>query len=494
MSQAGLYERLRRLRTAPPLVTVDEPPAARPDPRSPLLGSTSADLASPLASLLPPGAALPALETALLGGTGDGLTLKQRLERLVAVAARGGGARDRVPSSRPAPVPLEELVQGRRVANDLGEFFMVEEDVHLETLHGGVPLSRVHALHPDAPAILTGDPSLAGFSLADAVFLDTETTGLAGGTGTAAFLIGIGYVEGDRFRMRQYFMRDYHEEAALLQGLAEELRRFSRVVTFNGKVFDLPLLESRYRMNRARFPLAQAPHFDLLFPARRLWKARLESCRLQSLEAALLGVRRVGDVPGEEIPAIYFDFVRRRDGRAMARVLDHNRVDVLSLAALAVLACQWVDGAHAEDPRDVYSLGRVFERAQLYERSEEQYRRLIVAEERGAGNGPGLRIPSLLRLAARAKKTGRHDAAVGLWEQAAEAGDWWALRELALHHEHRSRDVDKALDVVGRALAQLDGNPARDLVRVAHDFERRRTRLEGKRRRQTSDVAGDTSA
>jgi uncharacterized protein len=459
VSQTALVDRLRRLRRAP---GVPSPPVAM-------------NAAPP--AVLPADSPLPALETALLGDTGDGLTLKQRLERLVAVASRGRTGALQPHYARPAAVPLEELVQGRRVENELGEFFMVEEDVHLETLHGGVPLSRVHALHADAVAILTGDETLSEFRLQDAVFLDTETTGLAGGSGTAAFLIGIGYVEGDRFRLRQYFMRDYHEEAALLLGLAQDLARFTRVVTYNGKAFDVPLLESRYRMNRSRFALAQAPHLDLLFPARRLWKARLESCRLQSLEAALLGVRRVGDVPGEEIPAIYFDFVRRRDGRAMARVLDHNRVDVLSLAALTVLACQWVQGDHAEDPRDVYSLGRVLERAQLYERSEEQYRRLI-AEESG-----GLRVPSLLRLASRAKKTGRLDTAVTLWEEAAREGDWWALRELALHHEHRARDVDAALDVVERALTRLERDSGGTLLRVAHDFERRRTRLESKRRR-----------
>src|SRR6185295_326430 len=150
---------------------------------------------------------------------------------------------------------------------------------------------RLRALETDAAAVLSGEAELAGFDLSRAAFLDTETTGLAGGTGTAAFLIGLGFVEDERFVVRQYFMRDYHEEAALLRGLAEDLARFRHLVTFNGRTFDIPLLESRYAMNRERFPLGKARHFDLLFPARRLWKARLESCRLQVLEAALLGFR-----------------------------------------------------------------------------------------------------------------------------------------------------------------------------------------------------------
>ena len=408
------------------------------------------------------------LEARLIGATDDdGLSLKERLERLVAVAAR----RPRANGHGALGPPLEELLSGRRVENARGEFFLVEDDVHLETLHGAVPFTRLRALDPDAVSILTGQSELGAFDLRRAVFLDTETTGLAGGTGTAAFLVGVGWVEGERFRFRQYFMRDYHEEPALLRGLAEDLAGCERIVTFNGGLFDVPLLETRYALNRERFPLGQALHFDLLHPARRLWKARLESCRLQSLERALLGVIRRGDVPGEEIPRIYFDFVRRRDGRAMARVLEHNRLDVLSLAALAALACQWVEGGHAEDPRDVYCLGRVLERAALYERSEEQYRRLLT-------QAPGpVRTASLLRLAARAKKAGQMETAVAYWEEAAQSGDWLALRELALHHEHRSRDLPAALSAVESGLGRLDGEHGPGTRRAVEDFHHRRQRL-----------------
>jgi hypothetical protein len=326
---------------------------------------------------------------------------------------------------------------------------------------------------PDTVAVLAGDRALSGFDLHGAAFLDTETTGLAGGTGTAAFLVGLGFVDGDRFRVRQYFMRDYPEEAALLRGLAEDLRRFTSLVTFNGRTFDVPLLESRYRLNRERFPLESAAHFDLLHPARRLWKLRLESCRLQSLEVALLGRRRHGDVPGEEIPQIWFDYLRRRDGRALVKVLEHNRVDVVSLAALSALACQWVEGEWAEDPRDVFSLARVLERADRQERSEDAYRRAAEGHPRGPG--------APLRPAASAKRRGEHAVAVELWERAAEDGDWWALRELAVHHEHRARDPAAALAVVLRALARLgdDGSPT--FHRVAADFRRRRDRLQAKR-------------
>jgi uncharacterized protein YprB with RNaseH-like and TPR domain len=412
------------------------------------------------------------LERELLGGVeapeGE-LSLKARLERLVGAATLKEKERRRAPEA----VPLEELVDGMRVENERGEFFLVDSSVHLELRHGDVPLSRVHAIDGATVGVLSGEEALEAFDLRQAVFLDTETTGLAGGAGTAAFLIGLGWFAGERFHVRQYFMRDYHEEAALLHALAAELGRFDRLVTFNGKMFDLPLLDARFRLNRARFPLSGAPHLDLLHPARRLWKARLESCRQQSLEAGLLGLERSGDIPGAEIPQVYFDWVRRRDARMLARVFEHNRQDIVSLAALAVLACQWVEEGRAEDARDVYSLARVLERARQFERSEAEYRRAL-ALDAGA-----LRGAVLLRLAWRAKRAGEHERAAALWKEAAAAGEVEAWRELAMHHEHRSRDFEQALAAVAGGLALVE--PLRRLdVRARHlaeGCERRRARL-----------------
>src|SRR6185503_11334044 len=421
---------------------------------------------------------LEVLERELLGPSvaavpDEYLPLKARLERLVAAATRQERRRG------PAPVPLEELVEGMRIENVRGEFFLVESSVHLEIRHGDVPLSRFHAIEPGTIGVLTAEPELESFDLRRAVFLDTETTGLAGGAGTAAFLIGIGWVDGERFRVRQYFMRDYHEEGALLHALAEELKRFDRLVTFNGKMFDVPLLDARFRLNRGRFPLAGAPHLDLLHPARRLWKARLESCRLQSLEAELMGLRRHGDIAGEEIPNVYFDWVRRRDARMLARVFEHNRQDIVSLAALAVLACQWVEDGQAEDARDIYSLARVLERGRLYARSEAEYQRALAA------GSELVRGPALLRLAWRAKRAGEYERAAELWAEAGEAGEVEGWRELAMHYEHRSRELQRALEAVERGLALVEPLASRDR-RAWHQAEglvRRRRRIRRKQQR-----------
>jgi hypothetical protein len=452
-----LAERLRRLNRSD--ATADAAPAAPWD-----------DL--PALPEQPAEGELDRLERSLLGEAGQGLPLKARLERLVAAAAQGRGA----PARR--AVAIEDLVEGRTVSNEHGAFFLVENDVHLETRHGEVPFSRFHAVVPETVEILTGEPSLAGFDLARAVFLDTETTGLAGGSGTAAFLVGVGYVEADRFRVRQYFMRDYHEEPAMLHQLARDLAGFERVVTFNGKMFDLPLLATRYRLSRAHFPLLEAAHLDLLHPARRLWKLRLDSCRLQSLEVALLGVVRQDDLPGDQIPQVYFDYIRSRHAAVLPRLLEHNRIDILSLAALSLLACQWVEGGHAEDPRDAFSLARVLERASLHDRSSEEYRRAL------SGEGP-LRARALLRLADRAKRSGDHAEALGFWEQAAAEGEPVALRALAVHHEHRSRDLDAALAAVERALSLLEEQEGGAARRAESDFRIRQARLRRKLGRTT---------
>lgn len=414
------------------------------------------------------------LEQRLLGGAADGLSLKQRLERIVAVTTTAADRAARVPPRVPE---LADVAPGRVVANPCGEFYRLEHRAHLDSFHGHVPLARLRLAAAESIEILAAEPELAGFELAGAAFLDTETTGLAGGAGTAAFLIGLGFVDGERFVVRQYFMRDYNEEPAMLTALAQDLAGFDRLVTFNGKLFDVPLLESRFRLNRARFPLSGAPHLDLLHPARRLWKLRLDSCRLQALESALLGVSRRGDIPGEEIPHAYFRYVRNRDPRAIGRIFEHNRVDIVSLAALAALACQWVDEGRSEDARDAFSLARVFERAHRFERSQQEYRRALAM-------GPGaLRAPALLRLAAHAKRDGDGASATRLWEEAARLGECAAFRELAVHHERRRRDTRAALRVVEAALVALGPREERCCRRALLEFERRRLRLRARLRR-----------
>ncbi|MCM2257227.1 MAG: ribonuclease H-like domain-containing protein [Vicinamibacteria bacterium] len=445
--------------------------------------------------------ALARLERSMLGAPAEGLSLRDRLARLAAaVPARRERAAEpfattrvrdgeedgasfthvstafddewdvRVPRRR---VPIEELVQGLRVENAHGEFFRVDEHAPLERFHGDLPLSRLTSLPAEGARLLTGDASLAGLDLARVAFLDTETTGLSGGAGTAAFLVGLGYVEDDRFVVRQYFMRDYHEEASLLAALAEDLARFDGLATFNGRNFDVPLLETRFRLNRMRFPLSDAPHLDLLHPARRLWKLRLESCTLQRLERELLGVQRHGDVPGADVPHLWFRFIRDGDARGMAKVLQHNRLDILSLAALAALATSWVSEGQAEDARDVWSLARALAHAREGDRSEAVFRRAADDE-----HSP-FRGEALLELARRARRRGATAEEGDALDKAASTGEPRALRALAIHLEHRRRDPGAALDAAQRALDALMAGEGD--VLLAADLRGRLERLARKR-------------
>jgi uncharacterized protein YprB with RNaseH-like and TPR domain len=167
------------------------------------------------------------------------------------------------------------------------------------------------------------------------LFLDLETTGLAGGTGTYAFLVGLGRITPEGFHLRQHFLGDLAAERELLAALAPELEAAPLLVTYNGKLFDAPLLETRYRLARMRWPLEERPHLDLLYPARRLWKLRCGSARLLDLEQMILGHARAEDVPGSLIPHLYFDYLRGGDARPLEVVFRHNAEDLLTLAALA---------------------------------------------------------------------------------------------------------------------------------------------------------------
>ena len=169
---------------------------------------------------------------------------------------------------------------------------------------------------------------------ARAVFLDLETTGLSGGTGTLAFLIGTGRVEGDEFVVRQYFTRDFPDEPAVLDALAEDLGD-APLVTFNGRSFDWPLLSTRLSIHRTA--VADRAHVDLLPPSRRLWAQSLESHSLGDLERRVLGVTRGADLPGALIPAAYFDWLRTGRSATIALAFEHNAIDIVSLAALSAV-------------------------------------------------------------------------------------------------------------------------------------------------------------
>jgi len=286
------------------------------------------------------------------------------------------------------------------------------------------------------------------------VFLDTETTGLAGGTGTCAFLIGLGTVEGLRFVVRQFFLRDYPEEKAQLQALSDALAPYEGLITFNGKTFDIPLLETRYALARMKSPFERLLHLDALHPARRLWKLRLESCKLTDLESALLGIHRDGDVPGSEIPGIYFDYLRTGDAQGLQAVFHHNALDILTLAALTVeLARALADATTLESPLDLFSLSRILGATGSGDQSVSVCRQALAT-----GLPTPVESQALRHLAFQLKRQRRHELAAEAWLELTRREAPLAIEaceELAIYYEHRRRDSRTAREFVASALVRL---------------------------------------
>jgi uncharacterized protein len=296
------------------------------------------------------------------------------------------------------------------------------------------------------------------------VFFDLETTGLSGGAGTLAFLVGCAWFDGDgAFRSRQFVLTRYSDERPLLQAAGAELARAGALVSFNGKSFDAPLLETRYLFHRLPWCGAELPHVDALHPARQFWKrGDSEGCSLQALERDLIGVRRVGDVPGIEIPARYFQFLRTGDARPLAPVLEHNRLDLLTLAALTARLVDLARIGHgaARNAREAFALGRLYARGGLDGRACDALQHAVTLTARTLTSA--VRVESLRLLALVHRRQRRYKDAAACWRQLLDVRGCptQVLREateaLAIHHEHRERDLAAAKAF---ALRSLDQNP-----------------------------------
>jgi hypothetical protein len=370
---------------------------------------------------------------------------------------------------RSAPQPVEEVLGGELVDTGEGTLLVVRREFPLSHQHGRRTLGAVL----EAPLDLLSAVARAERPVEDArrlLFLDAETTGLAGGTGTYAFLVGAAWLEDDRLVLTQHFMRDFDEEPALLAALRPLLERASGLVTFNGATFDLPLLETRFLMTRRRWPTL--PHLDLLRPARRMWASYLVDCRLATLEREVVGLAREDDIAGGLIPALYFDFLRSRRAAPLGRVLAHNRDDILTLVALLGWFGKALTSREDLSAGELGGLGRLWEPVDV-ERALECYRDALAA---GLSGAPAQAVR--LHLARWEKRFARWDVACSLWEAAArDAGfDPRPWEELAKFHEHRRRDFVAARAVVDDALGLAEDAGVSPRVREA--FAYRRARLD----------------
>jgi uncharacterized protein len=309
------------------------------------------------------------------------------------------------------------------------------------------------------------------------LFLDTETTGLAGGTGTYAFLVGLAWWDAGGLQVEQLFLRDFSEEHSLLHELAARMAERPVLVTFNGKSFDWPLLENRFTMTRAIKVPRLAAHLDLLHPARALWKLRLGSVRLVELERHVLDAERLGwhrgdDVASALIPQFYFDYLRGGTADPLAGVVKHNQMDLRGLAALFGKINSLLDERQslaAEESLDLFGLSKFLQRRGESERADSTCRKAI-----DAGLPAEFRPRATRELALMAKRRGDGDSAAALWHELADdpRDGIEACEQLAIHYERGAKDLEQALEFAQLALAKLQrlGGPSRD------PYARERTR------------------
>src|SRR4030095_2949277 len=311
--------------------------------------------------------------------------------------------------------------------------------------------------------------------------LDTETSGLSGGTGTYAFLVGVARFTSDQFVLKQFFMRDPAEEPALLEGLANFLAPCKALITFNGKSFDAPLLTTRYSLHRIPVPYKNYSHIDLLPLARRLWRDRLPARALKYLEENILGLTRsTEEVPGYEIPWLYFDYLRTGDARPLGGVFYHNAMDVVAMAALLshinnILETPY-DG-HVQHGLDFVALAKLFEDLGQWDEAARLFERGLESGLSESDFSVAVRRLSILQ-----KKRGDLSEAIRLWEDAAAQGHLYAFVELAKHYEHKSRDIKTALKWTKSAMkcAKNMEMPAYMRKHWLEEIARRLERLERK--------------
>ena len=373
------------------------------------------------------------------------------------------------------------ILGGALVERSDGAVIVVDREYTADMLHGRTPIGEIIATIEEGSEALQlmakAWPAAQGIG-GRILFLDLETTGLFGGAGTQAFLIGCGAIEGTSIRVRQFLLPGFEHERAVLGELQGWAKAHGALCTYNGRTFDVPLVETRFMFHRVPCPLDGVPHLDMLHAARRLWRQRPltmgtpdqddSSCSLSVLEKHIAGLHRVGDVPGYEIPSRFFKFVRTGDARPLEAVLEHNRLDLISLAAVLARAIVLIEHgpSAAATAQEAYGLARVYERGGAHDNAEASLLKTIDFAKR-VGAEPEVHGEALRRLAWIRRRNRRpHDAAAAWQELAALPRCAAALRReaaeaLAIHHEHRSKNLDVAKQHVLDLLTDPDSNKAR---------------------------------
>lgn len=369
----------------------------------------------------------------------------------------------------PEDKEIVSILDGQLKKNKSGIFFKKKQRYELQYRHGLYPLQKIKNCNKKCFNYIFNN-MYSEINYQDFLFIDTETTGLAGGTGTVPFMVGLGYFSADGFIVEQLFMRDYDEEIALLKELKDIMAEFPVVVSFNGKSYDLPLLKTRMVMNRCG-EINLKNHLDLLHASRRIW-SYLNSCSLTSLEEKILDITRNDYLPGSEVPGIYFNYLNSKEPKLLRPVFRHNLIDIISLVTLLNHLKVVYDSQSECDLNDqeLFSLGKIYEKEKEIEKSIECYKKAKAETDSNY-----LQTQINKKLSWQYKRLDKWKEAVAIWKEMAseKKGGIFPLVELAKYYEHQTDNYANAIYCTKKALVYL-----KDRKRIITGFEQKRSKLE----------------
>ena len=347
---------------------------------------------------------------------------------------------------------ISDLVNGSWINTHFGDIFRAEFEYSLDEPYGNLLLTEILPFSAETYNEIFQIPNI--HQAEELIFIDTETTGLSGGTGTIAFLVGLGFIRDRQFVVHQYFITQLSHEEGLLELLQQVIPNFKCLVTYNGKTFDIPILNARFVLNRMPPLPEDMPQIDLLHPTRTIWKYSLENCKLKTIETDRLQLYREDDIPGELIPDVYFDYLRNRLIDQIERIFYHNRFDVITMLANLILVIKSYQTTEPEDnPLTDYAKARLFTRKKDIERSISHYQNVLHSQISASR-----RQKTYLELAALYKKLERYDEALHYWQAAIHPDQPFNLEpyiEQAKYFEHKLKDFTQAIGIVEQALNSL---------------------------------------
>ncbi len=389
------------------------------------------------------------------------MNIKEKLRLLERSSAAPPPERPMRQKPRPETAELARLLGGVPAGTEDVQWIHIVRKYPLPIRHGSVEIPSDLEVSPAYLRVIAKNKISERFSVSNALFFDTETTGLAGGTGTYVFLIGAGYFHDSQFVIEQFFLPTPGAERTMLGDFQTLLQQKRGLISFNGKTFDAPLLTNRFIQQRLNPVLDLHEHLDLLHACRRIVQNDFGDCSLNTLERALLSIRREGDIPGSEIPQAYLNFLREGTTEPLPAIVYHNRMDILTLAGLLVLLLQWVERAREADLAGFIAgrIARLHAEIHETEQAAEIYRRALRPDSAASSTWQEKQT-LLLQYARSLKRLKQLDRAAEIWQQVVQSNPQSIepYIELAKYYEHTMKDIPRALQVTERALSWLEGN------------------------------------